>query len=149
MIPDAKTLDSCSRLAIQRRHTYVASNEHYRKLFLNAATQNQDEAIPNTCDAGWLAVPDDLTKCDTVFIANSTVSIIELLRKILPPSTISDANWETLTRATSLFDQDDHTTRAGTVEPEDLLDDSDLLELDEVCEHFHLRCSEPACNLTL
>ena len=128
-----------NRLDIIHKHPYVALNEHHRKLFSKAAESNPDKAISNSCNAGWLIHDDsDSTECDAIFIAHSTTSALQLLREILPQSTLSDTSWEALSRAASLLDQEPqnpqipqgpqggHSIRASTMELEELFDESDL-----------------------
>jgi len=105
-----RSFAAAKELDFLRMHAYVVPNEHYLELFRKASKPNSDEGTPSKrYSAGWL-VPDDPTKCNPVFIANSTLSAIWLLRETLPKTTLSEIGWAALARAAYWLTQDDEDT---------------------------------------
>jgi hypothetical protein len=81
------------------KYAYAARNECYQRLFWKAAKPIADQGMrPNNHSAGWL-VPDDPTECKPVFVANSALSAIWLLRQTLPKDTLPDVAWGNLAHA--------------------------------------------------
>jgi hypothetical protein len=82
------------------QHAYDPPNEAYQKLFFRQATvpNSQTKSLFCGASAGWL-IPDDGSTCRPVFIAHSLLSAIWLIRKSLPPYTLSDDAWGELVAA--------------------------------------------------
>jgi hypothetical protein len=86
---------------IFHKYAYTPPDEQHRELFRKVSEFIRASAH----GAGWLP-PDDPAECDGVFAANSIQSAIQLLREILPKSTLSNASWNALVRATCSPTQD-------------------------------------------
>ena len=90
-----------SEASIARKYGYAPPNKEYERLFFRKATilhSQRDESAPRS-SAGWLIPdPDDdsCSLCKPIFIANSLMSAIWLLRETLPDSTLSSDGWDSL-----------------------------------------------------
>lgn len=88
--------------SVARRYGYAPPNEEYERLFLRKATiprSQRHESAPRS-SAGWL-IPDphdddSCSLCQPVFVANSLMSAIWLLREMLPDGTLSSDGWDSL-----------------------------------------------------
>ncbi|KAF1357149.1 hypothetical protein EJ07DRAFT_30715, partial [Lizonia empirigonia] len=88
--------------SVAGRYGYAPPNEEYERLFFRKATiprSQRHESAPRS-SAGWLIPdPDDddsCSLCKPVFIANSLMSAIWLLREMLPDGTLSSDGWDSL-----------------------------------------------------
>jgi len=85
-------------------YTYNAPTEQYQRLFFRM-TAGSSSSLSDGHSAGWL-IPDDMTECNPVFVAHSTLAAIWLLRETLPKDTLPDAGWEHLAHGAYLLSQD-------------------------------------------
>jgi hypothetical protein len=82
--------------AIQRDFGYHAPNVDYERLFHFQAARSSQTTPKRS--SGWL-IPDERSQCHPVFIANSLLSAIGLVRDMLPRHTLGEDGWQRLVHA--------------------------------------------------
>lgn len=92
---------SCSFPLATKVPLYDPPNEEYERLFFDQARSSQ---ASNRCSAGWI-LPDDRSVCNPVFVANSLLAAIWLVRATLPNNTLPDNTWACLAYAANKLSQ--------------------------------------------
>jgi hypothetical protein len=126
LLDEAATLDDGGSIHLSmpvasdvlERHPYVPPSPEYCRLLYESAGAPEDEApLASARSAGWLASAEEA--CPPVFVANSLLSAVWLLRASLPADALEAGVWKRLAFAASTRADESSSDEEGTSQEEE------------------------------